>query len=119
MVLHHPTTIAVRYQAMVHCGPIRQTASILNMEADCLRTGDKANVHFKFVKHPEFLKVGQRLVFREGRTKAVGNVTKVTAHIPLSDKAGGGHKPQKMMARNRETRKRDEETVAEVTSATS
>ena len=48
-VLHHPTTIAVRYQAMVHCGPIRQTASILNMDADCLRTGDKANVHFKYV----------------------------------------------------------------------
>jgi GTPase len=47
MVLHHPTTIAVRYQAMVHCGPIRQTASILKMDADCLRTGDKANVHFK------------------------------------------------------------------------
>lgn len=46
-VLHHPTTIAVRYQAMVHCGPIRQTASILKMDADCLRTGDKANVHFK------------------------------------------------------------------------
>merc|ERR1711936_484064 len=127
MVLHHPTTIAVRYQAMVHCGPIRQTASILNMDADCLRTGDKANVHFKFVKHPEFLKVGQRLVFREGRTKAVGNVTKVTAHIPLSDKAGGGlsgqarggHKPQKMVARNRETIKRDEESnAAEAKNAT-
>ena len=47
MVLHHPTTISVRYQAMVHCGPIRQTASILGMDADCLRTGDKSSVHFK------------------------------------------------------------------------
>jgi GTPase len=47
MVLHHPTTISVRYQAMVHCGPIRQTASIINMDAECLRTGDKSNVHFK------------------------------------------------------------------------
>merc|ERR1712141_236827 len=84
MVLHHPTTISVRYQAMVHCGPIRQTASIMNMNADCLRTGDKADCHFKFVKHPEYLKVGQRLVFREGRTKAVGNVTKIVPHIPLA-----------------------------------
>ena len=32
----------------------------------------------RFVKHPEYLKEGQRLVFREGRTKAVGNVNKVT-----------------------------------------
>merc|ERR1719195_829077 len=65
LVLHHPTTIATRYQAMVHCGPIRQTASIISMDAECLRTGDKANVNFKYVKHPEYLKVGQRLVFRE------------------------------------------------------
>ena len=72
LVLHHPTTIAARYQAMVHCGSIRQTASIIRMNADCLRTGDKAQVHFRFVKHPEFLKENQRLVFREGRTKAVG-----------------------------------------------
>jgi GTPase len=47
MVLHHPTTIAARYQAMVHCGSIRQTASIITMDAECLRTGDKANVNFK------------------------------------------------------------------------
>ena len=54
MVLHHPTTISVRYQAMVHCGPIRQTASIMNMNADCLRTGDKADCHFKSV-HSKFI----------------------------------------------------------------
>ncbi|CAH2074656.1 unnamed protein product, partial [Iphiclides podalirius] len=74
LVLHHPTTISSRYQAMVHCGSIRQTASILSMSRDCLRTGDKALVRFRFIKHPEYLKHGQRMVFREGRTKAVGNV---------------------------------------------
>lgn len=35
---------------------------------------------FRFIKNPEFLKVGQRLVFREGRTKAVGNVTRLFPH---------------------------------------
>ncbi len=30
----------------------------------------------RFVKNPEFLKVGQKLVFREGRTKAVGKLIK-------------------------------------------
>ncbi|KAL1132337.1 hypothetical protein AAG570_010293 [Ranatra chinensis] len=77
LVLHHPTTISSRYQAMVHCGSIRQTASIVAMSQECLRTGDKALVHFRFIKHPEYLRVGQRLVFREGRTKAVGNVVKL------------------------------------------
>ena len=43
---------------MVHCGSIRQTASITEMSAECLRTGDKARVKFRFVKHPEYLQVG-------------------------------------------------------------
>lgn len=80
LVLHHPTTISSRYQAMVHCGSIRQTASILSMSRDCLRTGDKALVHFRFIKHPEYIKRGQRIVFREGRTKAVGNVSNLIPH---------------------------------------
>uniref|UniRef100_A0A4W5JYX9 GTP binding protein 1 n=1 Tax=Hucho hucho TaxID=62062 RepID=A0A4W5JYX9_9TELE len=77
LVLHHPTTISPRYQAMVHCGSIRQTATILTMNRDCLRTGDKASVHFRFIKTPEYLHTDQRLVFREGRTKAVGTITKL------------------------------------------
>jgi len=77
LVLHHPTTISSRYQAMVHCGSIRQTASILSMSQECLRTGDKAIIHFRFIKYPEYMTPGQRMVFREGRTKAVGNVVRI------------------------------------------
>ncbi|XP_076339350.1 GTP-binding protein 1 isoform X1 [Tachypleus tridentatus] len=77
LVLHHPTTISPRYQAMVHCGSVRQTASIISMSQDCLRTGDKAIVHFRFIKNPEYLRTGMRMVFREGRTKAVGNVSRL------------------------------------------
>lgn len=84
LVLHHPTTISARYQAMVHCGSVRQTASILSMTRDCLRTGDKATVHFRFMKNPEYLRVGQKMVFREGRTKAIGNISKVWPGIPPS-----------------------------------
>ncbi|NP_001088313.1 GTP-binding protein 1 [Xenopus laevis] len=89
LVLHHPTTISPRYQAMVHCGSIRQTATILTMSRDCLRTGDKAIVHFRFIKTPEYLHIDQRLVFREGRTKAVGTITKLlqsTNNLPMNSK---------------------------------
>lgn len=76
LVLHHPTTISVGYQAMVHTGPIRQTATILSIGAgtgkERLRTGDRAEVHFAFINHPECLHKGARLIFREGKTKAVG-----------------------------------------------
>lgn len=83
----------------MHCGSIRQTASIISMSKDCLRTGDKALIHFRFIKHPEYITSGQRMVFREvkningpssriypyisifqGRTKAVGNVVRIITH---------------------------------------
>ncbi|QQP32346.1 GTPbinding protein 1like [Caligus rogercresseyi] len=69
------------------------------MSVDCLRTGDKASVHFKFVKHPEFLKVGNKLVFREGRTKAVGTVTKVNPYTSTAAliSAAKNNKPVKML----------------------
>ena len=96
LVLHHPTTISSRYQAMVHCGSIRQTASIVNMSKECLRTGDKAHVKFRFIKHPEYIRPGQRMVFREGRTKAVGNVLKpITSSVAVQHRP----KPNKMQGR--------------------
>jgi GTPase len=39
-----------------------------------LRTGDRATVHFEFIAHPEYLKVGQKLLFREGKTKVSAGI---------------------------------------------
>ena len=36
---------------------------------------------FRFIKNPEYLREGMRLVFREGRTKAVGNVVLLHPHV--------------------------------------
>ncbi|KAJ2736525.1 hypothetical protein IW152_000700 [Coemansia sp. BCRC 34962] len=82
VVLYHSTTISSRYQAMIHCGSVRQTARILSIEqadgsAETLRTGDRARVVFQFIRHPEYLTEGTRLIFREGRTKGVGKVLRV------------------------------------------
>ena len=32
---------------------------------------------FRFIKYPEYLKVGAKLFFREGVTKGIGQVTKL------------------------------------------
>lgn len=32
---------------------------------------------FRFIKHPEFIQVGSRLVFRDGTTKGLGVVTDI------------------------------------------
>lgn len=49
---------------------VRQTVRIIGMDAVCLRTGDRATVQFEFISHPEFIKEGMKLLFREGKTKA-------------------------------------------------
>ena len=76
-----------RCVCQVHVGSVRQTATILSMSKDHLRTGDKAVVRFRFIKNPEYLRPDVRLVFREGRTKAVGTVTHVIPHVGVV--AGG------------------------------
>ena len=68
----------------VHCGSTRQTASIISMNRDHLRTGDKASCRFRFIKNPEYIRPDTRMVFREGRTKAVGSITKIHPYIPGS-----------------------------------
>ncbi|KAI7803938.1 GTP-binding protein 1 isoform X1 [Triplophysa rosa] len=109
LVLHHPTTISPRYQAMVHCGSIRQTATILSMTSDCLRTGDKATVHFRFIKTPEYLHIDQRLVFREGRTKAVGTITKLL--LSTNNQPSNSKPPQIKMQSTKKAPARREDGV--------
>ncbi|KAI9837282.1 MAG: hypothetical protein M1819_000356 [Sarea resinae] len=42
-----------------------------------IRTGDRALVAFRFVQRPEYLAIGDRILFREGRTKGLGIVKSV------------------------------------------
>ncbi|KAI2657441.1 GTP-binding protein 2 [Labeo rohita] len=65
VLLFHAKTFHKGFQVTVHVGN------------DELRTGEKAVVRFKFIKHPEYLKVGAKLLFREGVTKGIGQVTKL------------------------------------------
>ncbi|KAH9277767.1 GTP-binding protein 1 [Echinococcus granulosus] len=106
LVLHHPTTISVGYQAMVHAGPIRQTATILSIGAgtgkERLRTGDRAEVHFAFINHPECLHKGARLIFREGKTKAVGTVNQIVPYQPVLAPVSGGRSRKAQKAPSRQ-----------------
>jgi GTPase len=77
LILSHATTIRTKYQAMLHVGPISQTCSIVDIDRAYIRTGDRATVAFRFCQRPEFLAVGDRILFREGRTKGLGIVKEV------------------------------------------
>ena len=52
------------------------------MDKEHLRTGDRAMCRFRFIKNPEFILPGTKMIFREGRTKAVGTITKLFHDIP-------------------------------------
>ncbi|KAG7262211.1 hypothetical protein CRUP_012888 [Coryphaenoides rupestris] len=80
VLLFHAKTFHKGFQVTVHVGNVRQTATVMAVHGkEELRTGEKAVVRFKFIKHPEYLKVGAKLLFREGVTKGIGHVTKLQA----------------------------------------
>ncbi|TFY80986.1 hypothetical protein EWM64_g3024 [Hericium alpestre] len=79
LILYHNTTLQKNYQAMLHCGAVRQTVRIIAIDhpQELLRTGDRATVTFEFIAHPEYIKQGMKLLFREGKTKGLGVITKL------------------------------------------
>uniref|UniRef100_A0AAY4A4G5 Tr-type G domain-containing protein n=1 Tax=Denticeps clupeoides TaxID=299321 RepID=A0AAY4A4G5_9TELE len=74
VLLFHAKTFRRGFQVTVHVGNVRQTAT------EELRTGERAVVRFRFMKHPEYLRVGAKLLFREGVTKGIGHVAQLLAH---------------------------------------
>lgn len=81
----HSTTIRVGYQPIVHCSNIRHNV-ILSAIADkhncraiteddgILRNGDTAICTFQFVNYPEYIEIGEQVLFAENRTKVVGTI---------------------------------------------
>jgi len=47
------------------------------MNKDLMRTGDKGFIKFRFMYRSEYLKVGTTILFREGRTKGLGVVSRI------------------------------------------
>lgn len=79
---------------MLHVGAVSQTCAIIDIDRELIRTGDRANVAFRFVQRPEYIAPGDRLLFREGRTRGLGIVKSVgydPAH-PLTSNPDGGDK---------------------------
>uniref|UniRef100_A0A8D3DH99 Tr-type G domain-containing protein n=1 Tax=Scophthalmus maximus TaxID=52904 RepID=A0A8D3DH99_SCOMX len=88
VLLFHAKTFHKGFQVTVHIGNVRQTATVEAVHGkEELRTGEKAVVLFKFIKHPEYLKVGAKVLFRQGVTKGIGHITKLQP-IPFMSPSG-------------------------------
>jgi len=82
-ILHSPTTIKEGYQPFVHIEHVRQTVKMLKITKEdsstdkLLRCGDKAIIELEFTTRPEYIKTGMRMIFREGKVKAVGKIIEI------------------------------------------
>lgn len=86
---------------MLHVGSVSQTCAIIDIDRSYIRTGDRALVAFRFVQRPEYLAPGDRLLFREGRTKGLGIVKYV------------GYDPLKPLSPDAVSVKKDSDTIEE------
>ncbi|XP_041640374.1 GTP-binding protein 2b isoform X1 [Cheilinus undulatus] len=78
VLLFHAKTFRRGSQVTVHVGNVRQTAIVECLHGkEELRTGERAVVRFRFIKHPEYLRLGAKLLFREGVTKGIGHVARL------------------------------------------
>ncbi|XP_053731005.1 GTP-binding protein 2 isoform X2 [Synchiropus splendidus] len=78
VLLFHAKTFHKGFQVTVHIGNVRQTAVVEAVHGkEELRTGEKAVVRFRFMRNPEYLKVGAKVLFRHSVTKGIGHVTKL------------------------------------------
>ena len=74
------------FQGTVYVNSIMQNADILEIkDKESLSAGERACVRFRFLRHPEFLSVGSKILFREGRTKGIGEIKRL---IPDSECTG-------------------------------
>ena len=76
-ILHHSTSIRVKYHSVIHCANVRQTAKIVWMNTELLRTNDKGIIRFRFLNSPEIIHLGSDFLFREGSTRGCGKITKL------------------------------------------
>ncbi|XP_071500068.1 GTP-binding protein 2-like [Diadema antillarum] len=76
-ILYHTASVSRGYQATVHIGNVCQNAIICDMDKTSVKTNEQALVKFRFVKQPEYIREGARILFREGSAKGLGQVTRV------------------------------------------
>lgn len=79
-VLSHPGRLSVGFQAMVQVGNVQQTAVVVGVRGGSSATlgcTDRGVLLFKFVRQPECLRQGSRLLFHQGQAKGIGRVLQV------------------------------------------
>ncbi|MBP2046301.1 GTPBP1 family GTP-binding protein [Methanobacterium aggregans] len=73
----HPTTIKNGYECITHIETIAETVIFKPLDKEYLSAGDNGRIRMRFKYRPCCIHEGQKLIFREGRSKGFGTVTKI------------------------------------------
>lgn len=78
-----------------------------------MRTGDKGFIKFRFMYRPEYLKVGTTILFREGRTKGLGVVSRIFPDGAPLDEEGDLQPNEITQMRGKKTPPKDKDAKTE------
>ena len=81
LVLNHPTRIATNYEPVYHGQTAAESVKFELLDKEYLKAGETGRVRAIFKYRPVFVQTGDRFVFREGKTKGIGTVTKIIKYI--------------------------------------
>lgn len=73
-ILHHSSSIKIGYEPHLHIGGCKETIKILDMEQEYIRKGNSTNAILQFKYRHSYIDVGDKFIFREGKTRGSGNV---------------------------------------------
>lgn len=73
-ILHHPTKISVGYEPHLHCGGVKETMKIVDMDEEYIQAGKSTNAVLEFKTRRSYVEEGDKFIFREGNTRGSGTV---------------------------------------------
>ena len=76
-IFTHPTRIKRGYEPVIHIETISETVIFKEMDREYMKAGDRGKVRIAFKYNPQFVYEGQKFIFREGRSKGMGEITKI------------------------------------------
>ncbi|VDP14863.1 unnamed protein product [Soboliphyme baturini] len=76
VLFHTSKYIGEKFQATVHVCNVCQTVIVTRIHTKnrLLKVGERAVISCMFLRQPEYITTGSRLLFHEGRTKGIGEV---------------------------------------------
>jgi elongation factor 1-alpha len=76
-ILHHPTKISVGYEPHLHCGGVKETMKITQMDEEYIQAGRSTNAILEFKTRRGYVEENDQFIFREGNTRGSGKVLEI------------------------------------------